>query len=71
VLARYAGDFVAICRTESAVKEALRRIGLMMNRLGLKTASEEDADDGLETWKEKLCVSGLHDSKKAKHTAEP
>jgi group II intron reverse transcriptase/maturase len=35
ILVRYADDLVALCRTESAAKEALRRIGLVMNRLGL------------------------------------
>lgn len=35
VLVRYADDFVVMCRAESAAKEALRRIGLVMNRLGL------------------------------------
>ena len=35
VLVRYADDLVAMCRTESAGREALRRIGLVMNRLGL------------------------------------
>ena len=35
VLVRYADDFVAMCRTEPQAKEALRRIGLVMNRLGL------------------------------------
>src|SRR3954452_5609289 len=34
-LVRYADDLVAMCRTESACREALRRIGLVMNRLGL------------------------------------
>ncbi len=34
-LVRYADDFVAMCATESRAKEALRRIGLVMNRLGL------------------------------------
>jgi len=34
-LIRYADDFVAMCRTESAAREALRRIGLVMDRLGL------------------------------------
>jgi len=36
VLVRYADDLVAMCRTESASREALRRIGLVMNRLGLR-----------------------------------
>jgi group II intron reverse transcriptase/maturase len=35
VLVRYADDFVALCHTESQAREALRRIGLVMNRLGL------------------------------------
>jgi RNA-directed DNA polymerase len=35
ILVRYADDLVAMCRTESAAKEALRRIGLVMSRLGL------------------------------------
>ena len=35
ILVRYADDFVAMCGTESQAREALRRIGLVMNRLGL------------------------------------
>src|SRR5579862_2023080 len=35
VLVRYADDFVAMCSTESQAREALRRIGLVMSRLGL------------------------------------
>lgn len=35
VLIRYADDFVAMCATECRAREALRRIGLVMNRLGL------------------------------------
>jgi RNA-directed DNA polymerase len=35
ILIRYADDFVAMCRSESAARESLRRIGLVMNRLGL------------------------------------
>jgi len=46
-LIRYADDFVAMCRTESAAREALRRIGLVMDRLGLTSASSEDAVGGL------------------------
>jgi group II intron reverse transcriptase/maturase len=34
-LVRYADDLVVLCATESRAKEALRRIGLVMNRLGL------------------------------------
>jgi RNA-directed DNA polymerase len=35
-LVRYADDFVAMCGTESRAREALRRIGLVMDRLGLR-----------------------------------
>ena len=39
ILVRYADDFVAMCGTESRAREALRRIGLVMERLGLKLHS--------------------------------
>jgi RNA-directed DNA polymerase len=35
ILVRYADDLAAMCRSASAAREALRRIGLVMNRLGL------------------------------------
>jgi group II intron reverse transcriptase/maturase len=35
ILVRYADDCVAMCGTESRAREALRRIGLVMDRLGL------------------------------------
>ena len=35
ILVRYADDFVAMCGTESRAREARRRIGLVMSRLGL------------------------------------
>ena len=35
ILVRYADDLVAMCRSASAARESLRRIGLAMNRLGL------------------------------------
>jgi RNA-directed DNA polymerase len=35
IMVRFADDFVAMCRTESQAREALRRIGLVMERLGL------------------------------------
>src|SRR5271165_3434677 len=41
ILVRYADDFVALCRTESQAREALRRIGLVMDRLGLKLHPEK------------------------------
>ena len=36
ILVRFADDFVAMCGTESRAREALRRIGLVMDRLGLR-----------------------------------
>jgi group II intron reverse transcriptase/maturase len=41
ILVRYADDFVAMCRTESQAREALRRISLVMNRLNLKLHPEK------------------------------
>ena len=35
-LVRYADDFVVLCRTESQARESLRRVGLVMDRLGLR-----------------------------------
>ena len=36
ILVRYADDLVALCRSASAAREALRRIELVMNRQGLR-----------------------------------
>src|SRR5437588_1054745 len=41
VLIRYADDFVVMTTTESKAKEALRQIGLVKNRLGLKLQREQ------------------------------
>ena len=45
---------MAMCRTESQAREALRRIGLVMNRLGLKPHPEKtwmvDLRHGRETF---------------------
>jgi group II intron reverse transcriptase/maturase len=41
VLVRYADDFVLMCRTESMAKEALRRVGIIMERLGLTLHPEK------------------------------
>ena len=55
VLVRYADDFVALCRTESQAKEALRRIGLAMNRLGLKLHPEKTRMVDLRRARRALC----------------
>ncbi|OGA40306.1 MAG: group II intron reverse transcriptase/maturase [Betaproteobacteria bacterium RIFCSPLOWO2_12_FULL_68_19] len=41
VLVRYADDFVVMCRTQTAAKETLRRLGLIMGRLGLELHPEK------------------------------
>jgi group II intron reverse transcriptase/maturase len=41
VLVRYADDFVIMCGTESRAKEALRRVKLVMERLGLTLHPEK------------------------------
>ena len=41
VLVRYADDFVVMCGTESQVREARRRVGLIMARLGLTLHPEK------------------------------
>jgi group II intron reverse transcriptase/maturase len=41
ILVRYADDFVVMCRRESQAREALRRIGLVMNQMGLTLHPEK------------------------------
>lgn len=64
VLVRYADDFVVMCRTESAAKEALRRIGLVMNRLGLKLHPEKTRMVDLRRGKESFVFPGCTIRKK-------
>src|SRR3984957_6102866 len=64
VLVRYADDFVAMCRTESAAKEALRRIGLVMNRLGLKLHPEKTRTVDLRRGKDSFVFLGCTIRKK-------
>jgi group II intron reverse transcriptase/maturase len=40
-LVRYADDFVVMCKTESQAKEAHRRIGIILERLGLRLHPEK------------------------------
>ena len=58
VLVRYADDFVALCRTESQAREALRRIGLVMERLGLKLHPEKTRMVDLRRGKESFVFLG-------------
>jgi retron-type reverse transcriptase len=41
ILVRYADDFVVMCKTESQAKEALRRVGQELTRLGLELQPEK------------------------------
>jgi len=68
ILVRYCDDFVAMCRTESAAREALRRIGLVMNRLGLTLHPAKTRLVDLRRGKEGFVFFGLHDSQEAEHT---
>ena len=40
-LVRYADDLVILCRTEGQAREGLRRVGLVLDRLGLRLHSEK------------------------------
>src|ERR1700733_5010825 len=64
VLVRYADDFVAMCRTESQAREALRRIGLVMNRLGLKLHPEKTRMVDLRRGKDSFVFLGCTIRKK-------
>jgi group II intron reverse transcriptase/maturase len=64
VLVRYADDFVAMCRTETQAKEALRRIGLVMNRLGLKLHPEKTRMVDLRRGKQSFVFLGCAIRKK-------
>jgi group II intron reverse transcriptase/maturase len=64
VLVRYADDFVAMCRTESQAREALRRIGLVMDRLGLQLHPEKTRMVDLRRGKESFVFLGCTIRKK-------
>ena len=52
VLVRYADDFVVLCRTEAQAREALRRVGLILQHLGLEAHPEKTRLVALEGGKE-------------------
>jgi group II intron reverse transcriptase/maturase len=64
VLVRYADDLVAMCRSASAAREALRRIGLVMNRLGLTLHPEKTRLVDLRRGKESFVFLGCTIRKK-------
>src|SRR5256714_4216195 len=64
ILVRYADDLVAMCRTASAAREALRRIGLVMNRLGLTLHPEKTRMVDLRRGRESFVFLGCTIRKK-------
>ncbi len=52
VLGRYADDFVVLCRIEAQAREALRRVGLILQHLGLEAHPEKTRLVALEGGKE-------------------
>jgi len=64
ILVRFADDFVAMCGTESQAREALRRIGLVMDRLGLKLHPEKTRMVDLRRGKDSFVFLGCTIRKK-------
>ena len=64
VLIRYADDYVVMCRTASAAREAHQRIGLVMNRLGLTLHPMKTRLVDLRRGKESLVFLGCTIRKK-------
>jgi len=58
ILIRYADDFVVMCQTERQAQEALRRIGWVMNRLGLQLHPDKTRQVDLRRGKESFVFLG-------------
>jgi len=58
VMVRYADDFVVMCKTELAAREGHRRIGLVMDRLGLQLHPEKTRLVDLRRGKESFVFLG-------------
>lgn len=71
ILVRYADDLVAMCRSESAAREALRRIGLVMDRLGLKLHPAKTRLVDLRRGKESFVFLGCTIRKKRSIQRQP
>ncbi len=65
ILVRYADDFVVLCKSESQCKEALRRVKIIMERLGLEMHPEKTRMVDLTQGKERLCVSWMDSAQAA------
>ena len=64
MLVRYADDFVVMCKTESGAREAHRRIGLVMERLGLKLHPEKTRMVDLRRGRESFVFLGCRVQKR-------
>jgi len=64
LLVRYCDDFVGMCGRESQAREALRRIGLVMDRLGLQLHPEKTRRVDLRKGKEGFVFLGCTIRKK-------
>jgi group II intron reverse transcriptase/maturase len=58
ILVRYADDFVVLCKRESQCKEALRRVKIIMERLGLEMHPEKTRTVDLSHGKESFQFLG-------------
>jgi group II intron reverse transcriptase/maturase len=59
-LIRYADDLVVLCRTEAAAAEALRRVGLVLTRLGLTLHPTKTRVVGVGDGREGFDFLGFH-----------
>ena len=64
LLVRYCDDFVVMCQRESQAREALRRVGLVMQRLGLELHPEKTRMADLRRGKEGFVFLGCTIRKK-------
>lgn len=64
MLVRYADDFVVMCQRESQAREALRRIGLVMNQMGLTLHPDKTRLVDLRRGKESFVFLGCTIRKK-------
>ncbi len=63
VLVRYADDLVVLCRNEEDAREALRRLGVVMERLELRLHPEKTRLVGLKGGREGFDFLGFHHRK--------
>jgi RNA-directed DNA polymerase len=63
VLVRYADDLVILCRRETDAQEALRRLGIVMERLGLKLHPTKTRVVNLSEGREGFDFLGFHHRK--------